>query len=288
MGLFGGGNSKKTTNNVDNRVVNDYANASIDNSTDNSQVDNSYHDSSQSYEDNSYRDNSRSYEDNSYRDNSTSLDYEDSSYRDNSITLENEYEDNSYHDSSTSINGEYAGNSGSIVITDSGAFNTVSNSVSQLVALGNRAFQSNEITVEALGRTANEAIDKANLNSELMKDITGSALSQYNALTSNANGTISKALTDSLTTINNVVDKGLDQGSKNQELMRDVTQRALMEVSEGNKDALLSTQKLMTSISTNGNDLLIDGVVKVVKYVGGGLAVFGLGFMAFRAIGSSK
>lgn len=32
MGLFGGGNSKKTTTNNDNRVVNDYANASWDNS----------------------------------------------------------------------------------------------------------------------------------------------------------------------------------------------------------------------------------------------------------------
>lgn len=35
MGLFGGGNSKNTTTNNDNRVVNDYANASWDNSVNN-------------------------------------------------------------------------------------------------------------------------------------------------------------------------------------------------------------------------------------------------------------
>jgi len=246
MGLFGGSKSKKTIINEDNRVINDMSGSTFDNSVDNSVTDNSYTDNSTttSFEDNSYHDSSTNFEDNSYSDSSTS--FEDNSYSDSSTS----FTDESYHDSS--ISGTYAGNTGSITITDGGAFTTVQNAVSDLVSMGKESLVSmsntSTISLANMGKVAEKSMEQATLNNQLMRDITQTALQE---MSDQASTTVSASTL-------------------------------------ANKEALAATSKLMTTVSANGNDLLIDGVVNIVKY--GAMGVGGLGavYLVFKFIGGNK
>jgi hypothetical protein len=282
MGLFGGSKSTRTTQNIDNRTVLDQSGSTFDHSVDSSTTDNSYTDASQNFADNSYTDNSLTVDasDNSYSDSSTSdssyhdsssfadsNDYTDSSsfadsndYTDSSsFTDSNDYTDssssftdNSYLDTSSVIDGEYAGNTGSIQITDGGAFTTVDNAVSKLVSLGQSAIagmnSTASISLATMGKTADTSMQQASLNNEMMRDLTTTALEQ---MSEQAASTVSSS-------------------------------------TMANRDALNASSKLMTTISANGNDLLIDGVVNIAKYGAIGLGVLGFGFLLTKLAGGNK
>ncbi len=266
MGIFSK-KSKRTTNNIDNRTVYDMSGSTFDNSVDSSVTDNSYTDNSVNFEDNSYTDNSQN------------------------------FEDNSYLDSSIAIDGEYANNSGSIQITDGGAFEVVGNAVSDLVYMGDRAFQMGEVSLDTLGKTANLALEKSSANQELMKDLATGALSKYQDIANRAYGAIEGTVGMTLSTVDTAVDNYMTQTAVNQQLMSDATRLALEDVSENsnkgieairkaNTDSLATTQKLMTTISQNGNDLLIDAVVNIAKWGGVGLGSMALMYGVVKIIKS--
>lgn len=235
MGLFSK-KSNRTTVNEDNRIINDLSGSTFDNSVD----------SSQSYEDSSYKDNSQHFTDNGYSDSSQS--YEDSSYSDTS----QHFTDESYTDSSTTMSGEYAGNTGSIQITDGGAFTTVDNAVSEFVSLGQSAIggmtSTTSMSLSTMGKTAETSMQQATMNSELMRDVAAKALEE---MSDQAASTVSAS-------------------------------------TQANREALASSQKLMTTISADGNDLLIDGVVKVAKYGVIGFGVIATVFTVAKIAGGNK
>jgi hypothetical protein len=303
MGLFGGGNSKRTTVNEDNRIIYDQSGSTFDNSVDRSRSyeDNSYSDTSRSYEDNSYSDTSRHftdesytdtsshYSDESYSDSSTAIDNADNSYTDTSSHYSDEsytdtsshFTDESYTDTSTHNMGQYSGNSGSLVITDGGAFETVQSTVQDLSGMGGLA-------LETLGKTADKSMEQAAINNSLMRDVAASALSEYSDLSSNAIDGISSTASNSM-----------QASSSNVEQMRLLASSALQRVSDSaavavsssnmaNRASLDASTKLMTTVSANGNDLLIDGVVKIAKYVGLGAGALVTGLVVIKVIGGKK
>jgi hypothetical protein len=257
--------SKTSTVNEDNRVINDQSGSTFDNSVDRSR----------SYEDNSYSDTSRSFEDNSYSD--TSRHFTDESYTNESRN----YSDESYSDSSIDNLGDNAGNSGTINITDGGAFETVQIAVQDLSGMGGLA-------LETLGKTADKSMEHAAINNSLMRDVAASALSEYSDLSSNAIDGISSTASNSM-----------KASSSNVEQMRLLASSALQRVSDSaavavsssntaNRASLDASTKLMTTVSANGNDLLIDGVVKIAKYVGLGAGAFAIGLVVIKVIGGKK
>jgi hypothetical protein len=265
MGLFGGGNSKRTTVNEDNRIIYDQSGSTFDNSVDRSR----------SYEDNSYSDTSRHFTDESYT--NESRNYSDESYNDSS----SHYSDESYADSSIDNLGDNAGNSGTINITDGGAFETVQSTVQDLSGMGGLA-------LETLGKTADKSIEQAAINNSLMRDVAASALSEYSDLSSNAIDGISSTASNSM-----------QASSSNVEQMRLLASSALQRVSDSaavavsssntaNRASLDASTKLMTTVSANGNDLLIDGVVKIAKYVGLGAGALVTGLVVIKVIGGKK
>jgi hypothetical protein len=289
MGLFGGGNSKRTTTNVDNRTINDLSGSSFDESVDRSRhyTDESYSDTSSHFTDESYSDTSSHFTDESYSD--TSSHFTDESYTDNSIdNTDNSYTDTSSHftdesytDTSTHNMGQYSGNSGSLVITDGGAFETVQSAVQDLSGMGGLA-------LETLGKTADKSIEQAAINNSLMRDVAASALSEYSDLSSNAIDGISSTASNSM-----------QASSSNVEQMRLLASSALQRVSDSaavavsssntaNRASLDASTKLMTTVSANGNDLLIDGVVKIAKYVGLGAGALVTGLVVIKVIGGKK
>ena len=226
-----------------NTISNDYS--SIDNST----------------TDNSYTDTSRHYTDESYTDKS--------------------YNDESYSDSSTDNSGDNAGNSGSIVITDGGAFDLVESVVSDFVSMG-------VISLETMGKTAELSMEQSSLNSGLMRDVANHALSEYASLSD-----------DSIGAIEAVSNASIAGAQSNVDQMKQLTLSALQEMSAqssvaissssmANRDALAASTKLMTTVSTNGNDLLIDGVVNIAKYAGFGVGALVLGLVVIKVIGGKK
>jgi hypothetical protein len=87
--------------------------------------------------------------------------------------------------------------------------------------------------------------------------------------------------------------------SSNVEQMRLLASSALQRVSDSaavavsssnmaNRASLDASTKLMTTVSANGNDLLIDGVVKIAKYVGLGAGAFAIGLVVIKVIGGKK
>jgi hypothetical protein len=289
MGLFGGGNSKRTTVNEDNRIIYDQSGSTFDNSVDRSRSyeDNSYSDTSRSYEDNSYSDTSRHFTDESYT--NESRNYSDESYNDSSIDntdnsytdTSSHYSDESYSDSSIDNLGDNAGNSGTINITDGGAFETVQIAVQDLSGMGGLA-------LETLGKTADKSMEHAAINNSLMRDVAASALSEYSDLSSNAIDGISSTASNSM-----------KASSSNVEQMRLLASSALQRVSDSaavavsssnaaNRASLDASTKLMTTVSANGNDLLIDGVVKIAKYVGLGAGALVTGLVVIKVIGGKK
>jgi hypothetical protein len=277
----------------------------IDNGySDSSLADNSYNDASSSVDDNSYNDASSSVDDNSYNDassndnsysdassndnsysDSSSNDhsYNDASYTDNGFNDSSQlFEDNSYIDSS--VDGVNAGNSGSIQIIDGGAFEMAQNAVSDVLSFGrdslafgkssldsvNNAINQNTIVsgnaLAQMGKTAELSMYKAQATNELMRDTATTALQEMSF----------------------VVDDIKEQSIETVQVSANANQNALAATVGANNKALEATQKLMTTISANGNDLLIDGVVSVVKWLGLGVGVVGVSFVAVSALRGQK
>lgn len=296
MGLFS--KSKRTTINEDNRTVYDMSGSTFDNRVDNS--DNSYTDRSRT--DNSYTDFSRT--DNSYTDTSSS--FTDNSYLDTSTS----YTDNSYLDTSTTNSGQYAGNSGTINITDGGAFVTVQNAVSDLTNMGNNAFQMGHLALETMGKTADTALAQSSINNEMMRDVATNALSEYGQMADAAFTEYGDIADSAFSEYGNVSSGAISaientayssmEGSKDMvRSMRELTAHALDQMTsqsanvvsastQANREALAASTGLMQTISSDGNDLLVDGVVQIVKYIGGGLAVAVVGYAALKMVGGKS
>lgn len=262
---MGWGSSKRTTVNEDNRVINDLSGSTFDNSVDRSR----------SYEDNSYSDTSTHFTDESYTD--TSTHYNDESYLDTST----HYNDESYLDSSIDNSGDNAGNSGTINITDGGAFDLVESVTSEFVGMGN-------FSLETMGKTAELSMEQSGINSGLMRDVANNALSEYTALSANSIGAIEAVTTASIAGSNDNVNQMKELTLSALQQMSAQSATAVSSSNRANRDALAASTKLMTTVSANGNDLLIDGVVNIAKYAGVGLASLVVGLVVVKVIGGNK
>lgn len=266
MGLFSGGNSKKTTHNTDSRTINDNSGSTFDNSVNTD--DNSYHDSSTSYEDNSYRDNSTT--DNSYHDSSRA------------------YEDNSYRDNSVENSGDFANNTGSVHITDGGAFEVVGNAVSDLVGMAGDSFTLSQFSVETMGKTSTVALEQATMNNELMKDLSSTALVEFSDLSSNAMSSLESTAITSIESSQDNVEAMKSLADSAMANLAGQSASAISAAANANRDALEQASGVMKTVATNGNDLLVDGVVKIAKYIGIGLGVGVVGYGAIKLAGGKK
>jgi hypothetical protein len=141
MGLFGGGNSKNTTINEDNRTVYDQSGSTFDNS-----VDNSVHSSYSSSDDNSF--NYQSSDDNSITSSYSSSD-------DNSFNYQ------SSDDNSTANDGQFAGVVGNVNYTtiDGGAFNVASQANAGMSALARDALELSLALNQDSSDTARESLN---------------------------------------------------------------------------------------------------------------------------------
>ena len=225
-------------------------------------------------EDYSSTDNSMSYEDNIYLDTSST----DNSYTDNSMS----YEDNSYLD--TSVDGDYNGNSGTINLLDGGAIEMAGEALAQAAGLGRAALDSSNMAiaeamtlgVESLD-TANHAIDQNSLVSGNAMELMGKAADSSMMYSQMSNEIIRDTSMNALEQMSYVVDS-----------MRQQAQSTVLSSTSANQKALETTAKLMTTVSSNGNDLLIDGVVNIAKYAALGLGSLGLVFGIVKLVGGKK
>lgn len=192
----------------------------------------------------------------------SSQSFEDKSYNDESFN----YEDSSYKDESITNDGYLSGNSGSIQVLDGGAIEMAKNAVSDAVSLSkeslntaNHAINQNTYlssnALASMGKTAGLSMQQSQMNVEIMRDTTANALIEMSGVVGD---------------------------------MKDQAQSTVNSSILANKQNLEGTQKLMTTISANGNDLLVDGVVSVAKYGAIGLGSLALGFVVVKLIGAKK
>jgi hypothetical protein len=198
-----------------------------------------------------------SYEDSSYQDSSST----DNSYTDNSMI----FEDNSYNDSS--IDGDFNGNTGTVNVLDGGA-------ISEAFTLGKHALT-----------TASDTMRDASLLSARSIEATEFAMTQNTILSGNAMGVMAKTAESSMlySQMNSAIVKdtattALEKMSENVFQMKEQAASTVASATSANQKALETTTKLMTTMNQNGNDLLIDGVVNIAKYMGLGIGTLGLVF----------
>ena len=120
MGLFGGGNSKRTTSNNDNRTINDNSGQEIDNSI--------YQDTDNSVYQEIYEDTDNSVYQEIYEETDNSV-YQDI-YEETDNSIYQDIDNSNYQRFDDSLTGDYNNNTGSIAITDGGAF-ALADSVAQ-------------------------------------------------------------------------------------------------------------------------------------------------------------
>lgn len=218
-------------------------------------------------EDYSSTDNSMSYEDNSYLDTSST----DNSYTDNSKS----YEDNSYLDSS--IDGDFNNNTGTVNILDGGAIevarqiasdslSAVAIAMDSAAAFGSRSLDTANFAIEQnalvsgnamalMGKTAESSMLHSQMSNEVIRDTAATALEEMSDVVFS---------------------------------MKEQAESTVLSSTQANQKALETTAKLMTTMNQNGNDLLIDGVVNMVKYGAIAAGSLGLVFGLVKLVGGKK
>lgn len=257
-------NSVSNSNNVDNRI-----------------------------EDSNNTDNSVSYDDsfNTINEYDYSQEFELEQDIDNSQEFEESFNTTTNVDSSTHLTGEYAGNSGTINITDGGAFDAMKDAVKNALSFGEKSVnEMSSVSNNALNTALNVADDAARLaeaivdeNGRMLVDISKNntelfqssvqsnreiygdsmtALSDVYANAVNANENVTDTLSESLTAAS----------EETQQFYADVMQQQAQQATA----QLETTQQLAETVSTGGQTVVAETSARIIKYVSIAAGLVGL------------